>query len=87
MRLGAAVSAIEEVDERPLVRCGEGHALAADAVILTVPLPLLNRIVLPASERERAAAAHIGFGNVIKILFRFGTAWWSDRRRDSGASK
>jgi monoamine oxidase len=82
MRLGAAVSAIEEVDERPLVRCGEGHALAADAVILTVPLPLLNRIVLPASERERAAAAHIGFGNVIKILFRFGTAWWSDQQSD-----
>jgi hypothetical protein len=39
--------------------------------------------VLPAAERERAAAAaHIGFGNVIKILLRFETAWWLDQRRD-----
>ena len=49
----------------------------------TVPLPLLNKIVLPAAERERAAAAaDIGFGNVIKILLRFETAWWLDERKD-----
>jgi monoamine oxidase len=83
IRLGAAVSAIEEIDGRALVRCGNGDAHAADAVILTVPLPLLNRIVLPPAERERAAAAaQIGFGNVIKILLRFETAWWLDQRGD-----
>jgi monoamine oxidase len=52
---------------------------AADAAILTVPLPLLFQIVLPAAARERvAAAADIGFGNVVKILLRFTTRWWAD---------
>jgi monoamine oxidase len=83
VRLGAAVSAIEEIDGSAVVRCQNGDAHAADAVILTVPLPLLNRIALPAEECERtAAAAHICFGNVIKILLRFGTAWWPDQRSD-----
>jgi monoamine oxidase len=81
--LGAAVSAIEATDGGVLVRCANGDAHTGDAVILTVPLPLLNRIALPAAERERAeAAANIGFGNVIKILLRFETAWWLDQRRD-----
>src|SRR4051794_16389386 len=52
MRLGAAVFAIEEINGRPLVRCGNGDAHDADAVILTMPVPLLNHIVLPAAERE-----------------------------------
>jgi monoamine oxidase len=39
--------------------------------------------VLPPAERERAAAAeHIGFGNVIKILLRFEARWWVDKRTD-----
>jgi monoamine oxidase len=51
----------------------------ANAAILTVPLPLLSEIVLPSVARERAAAtADIGFGNVVKILFRFATKWWAE---------
>jgi monoamine oxidase len=39
--------------------------------------------VIPPAEPERAAAAaHIGFGNVIKILLRFETRWWVDKRMD-----
>jgi monoamine oxidase len=83
IRLGAAVSAIEEINGSALVRCENGDAHTADAVILTVPLPILNRIGLPAAERESAAAAaQIGFGNVIKLLLRFETAWWRDHRSD-----
>jgi monoamine oxidase len=53
--------------------------LYADAAVLTVPLPLLSEIALPSAARERgAAAADIGFGNVVKILLRFTTAWWTD---------
>jgi monoamine oxidase len=82
IRLVAAVSAIEEINGNALVRC-ENDAHTADAVILTVPLPILDRIGLPAAERERAAAAaQIGFGNVIKLLLRFETAWWYDDRSD-----
>ena len=52
---------------------------AADAAILTVPLPLLSDIALPAAARRKmAAASDIGFGNVVKILLRFTNKWWVD---------
>jgi monoamine oxidase len=84
IRLGTAVAAIEASDGRSVVRCANGDMHEGDAVILTVPLPLLDEIVLPPVERARAAAAaDIGFGNVIKILLRFDTAWWVDRRSET----
>src|SRR4030088_2628604 len=83
IHLGSAVSAIEAGNGRSVVRCASGGAHGCDAVVLTVPLPLLKEIVLPPAERERvAAAAQIGFGNVIKILLRFETRWWVDKRMD-----
>jgi monoamine oxidase len=83
IHLGSTVSAIEANNGRGVVRCANGDAHEYDAVVLTVPLPLVKEIVLPPAERERAAAAaHIGFGNVIKILLRFETRWWVDKRRD-----
>src|ERR1700686_4081035 len=83
VHLGSAVSAIEASNGRGVVRCANGDAHECDAVVLTVPLPLLKEIVLPPGEREKAAAAaHMGFGNVKKILLRFETRWWVDKRRD-----
>jgi len=83
VHLGSAVSAIEATNGRVVVRCTSGDALDCDIVIVTVPLPLLKEIVLPPAEREKAAAAaRIGFGNVIKILLRFETRWWVDKRMD-----
>jgi monoamine oxidase len=79
LHLGAAVTAIDEASERVAVRCGHGATFEADAAILTVPPPLLSEIALPTAARHRAtAAADIGFGNVVKILFRFATTWWAD---------
>jgi len=79
IQLGAAVAAIEARDGQVAVRCHDGGSVAADAAILTVPLPLLSEIALPPAARERAAAAtDIGFGNVVKILLRFATRWWAD---------
>ena len=44
-----------------------------------MPPPVLSEIALPPAARERAAAAaDIGFGNVVKILLRFSTKWWAD---------
>jgi monoamine oxidase len=81
IHLGSTVSAIEAADGKVMVRCANGDAHESDAVVLTVPLPPLKEIVLPPAERERAAAAeHIGFGNVIKILLRFEARWWVDKR-------
>ena len=79
IHLGAAVNAIDNECEGITTRCCTGVTFEADAVILTVPLPLLSEITLPSVARERAAAAaDIGFGNVVKILFRFATKWWAE---------
>ena len=78
IHLGAAVAAIDEDRGRIAARCRDGATFEADAAILTVPLPLLSEIALPPAARERAAAAaDIGFGNVVKILLRFATKWWA----------
>jgi monoamine oxidase len=83
IHLGSAVSAIEATDGKVMVRCSDGDVHDCDTVILTVPLPLLKEIALPAVEREKAAAAaQIGFGNVIKILLRFETHWWIDKQKN-----
>ena len=86
LHLGAAVTAIDEAAGGVYVRCDGGDTFEADAAILTVPLPLLPKIVLPSTARERVtASADIGFGNVVKILFRFATKWWADLgKRDLG---
>lgn len=78
LHLGAEVTAIEEMPSGLSARCRDGAVFAADAVILTVPLPLLKEIALPPVARERAAraVADIGYGNVVKLLFRFATRWW-----------
>jgi monoamine oxidase len=79
VHLGAAVSAIDEAGGGIAARCRDGAVFEADAGVLTVPPPLLSEIALPSAARERAAAAaDIGFGNVVKILLRFGTGWWAD---------
>jgi monoamine oxidase len=83
IQLRTVVKAIDYAGVGAIVRCANGDAHECDAVVLTVPLPLLKDIALPSMERERVAAAvHIGFGNVIKILMRFATRWWLDERKD-----
>jgi monoamine oxidase len=79
LHLGAAVTAIDEAAGWVAARCYDGAKFEADAAILTVPLPILSQIVLPPAAREQVAAViDIGFGNVVKILFRFATKWWTD---------
>jgi monoamine oxidase len=79
LHLGAAVTAIDEAGGRVAARCYDGAKFEADAAILTVPLPILSQIVLPPAASEQVAAViDIGFGNVVKILFRFATKWWTD---------
>lgn len=79
IHLGAVVAAIEESDGKVVVRCAGGEEQICDRVILTVPLPLLREIALPAAARTKAAAADdIGFGSVIKLLLRFKRPWWRE---------
>ncbi|MBV8533994.1 MAG: FAD-dependent oxidoreductase, partial [Alphaproteobacteria bacterium] len=63
---------------RVVVRTRDRSAIETDAAVLTVPLPLLYEIELPAASRERSQAAiDIGYGNVVKFLFRFRDKWWA----------
>jgi monoamine oxidase len=83
IHLGTAVSAIEENDGNVVVRSAGGEVQVCDRAIVTVPLPLLREIVLPAVTRAKTAAADdIGFGSVIKILLRFARPWWRERRQE-----
>lgn len=83
IRLGSAVSGIEEVTGGVAVRFGHGEVLEGEAAIVTVPVALLEKIALPPAARAKAAAtADIGFGNVIKLLLRFETCWWVERDKE-----
>jgi monoamine oxidase len=78
IHLGAVATAVEAAGGGIAAHCRDGTVVEGDAVILTVPLPLLSEIALPPAAREKAAAsADIGFGNVVKILLRFATTWWA----------
>jgi monoamine oxidase len=79
IHLGVAMAAMQKTRQGIVARCNDGSVFEADAVVMAVPLPLLSEIALPSSARERvAAAADIGFGNVVKILLRFTNAWWAE---------
>ncbi|MBR0835857.1 FAD-dependent oxidoreductase [Bradyrhizobium manausense] len=83
IHFGAVVTAIEESDGKLAIRSAGGAAQSCDRMVLTVPLPLLREITLPATARAKAAAADdIGFGSVIKILLRFARPWWRERREE-----
>jgi monoamine oxidase len=78
VHFGAVVTAIDAAQGKIAVRCRDGSVFAANAAILTVPLPLLASIALPQAAKAVAAAAiaDIGVGNVVKILLRFSRRWW-----------
>ena len=81
IRLGAAVTAIDERRGGIAASLGDGGRVEADAAILTLPLPLLSAIALPhAACAKLAAIDDIGFGNVVKILLRFKSKWWADHK-------
>jgi monoamine oxidase len=79
IHLSSVVTAIEESRGRIAAYCDDGTTYEADAAILTVPLPILRDISLPHGVHEKiTASTDIGFGNVVKILLRFATKWWTN---------
>jgi monoamine oxidase len=78
IHLGAAVTSIDEGSGWIGATCRDGTVREADVAILTVPLPVLADITLPATARAKAAAgSDIGYGNVVKILLCFATNFWA----------
>jgi monoamine oxidase len=79
IHLFSVVTAIEESRGRIAAYCDNGTIYEADAAILTVPLPILRDISLPHAVHEKVTAStDIGYGNVVKILLRFTTKWWTN---------
>ncbi|MET0220958.1 MAG: NAD(P)/FAD-dependent oxidoreductase [Tardiphaga sp.] len=82
IRTAAVVTAIETVDGGVTVRCADGAAHEGDAAILTVPIPLLPTIAVPAATQPIVNdTVRKGFGNVIKVLLKFERRWWADDPR------
>ena len=79
IQLGAVVTAIDANRRGVVARCRDGVHVDADAAILTMPLPILADIAMPSTAQaaKTQVASDIGFGNVIKILLRFTTRWWT----------
>jgi monoamine oxidase len=78
LHLESDVTAVEARDGGARVRTADGAEHDCDVAILTVPLPCLEVVMLPSALRNRlAAAGDIGFGNVIKLLMRFRSRWWT----------
>lgn len=75
------VTTIDTSSSRVKVTCKSGSVFEASQVVLTVPLPILQELTfVPDLPTKKEAAAKIGFGPVIKLLFRFKTKWWKDAR-------
>jgi monoamine oxidase len=83
IHLFSVVTAIDESRGRIAAYCDDGNIYEADAAILTVPLPMLRDISLPTGAQDKVkASTDIGYGNVVKILLRFSTKWWTNGGRD-----
>jgi monoamine oxidase len=78
IHLGSVVTAVDADGRGIVARCRGGGVFPGAAAILTVPLPLLPGIAVPAAAQPALAAwRDIGFGNVVKILLHFQTNWWA----------
>ncbi len=74
IHLRAEVTVVEDTK----VRCANGARFNGDRIVVTVPLPVLHDIQFdPATTAQWQAADAIGYGDVIKLVFRFKHAWWS----------
>lgn len=74
------VTHINYTPQGVVVRCTDDTTHEARQVLVTVPLPLLSAIEFsPAIPEKLAAIDKIGYGQVIKILLRFKSKWWSAR--------
>jgi monoamine oxidase len=64
-----------------------GLCWSGKQVLVTIPLGLLQRETIrfdPALPQIHQAATRLGFGNVIKVVLHFKTAFWEDTARTGG---
>lgn len=79
INLDQEVKSVEITPDGVFVRCASGESYSAEKVVVTLPLPILNKIkYTPEIPEKMEAVSKIGFGNVVKILLRFKDAWWEN---------
>jgi len=60
-------------------RCADGSAYKAVAVIITIPLPLWEKITFaPELPEKRAALKKLAMGLVLRISLAFSKPWWTE---------
>jgi monoamine oxidase len=85
VRLEQPVTAIDRTGDRVVVRTDDGEELAADQVVVTIPLGALQAEAiemqppLPAPHLEALDA--LGMGLLDKVWLRWDEPWWSDDHR------
>jgi monoamine oxidase len=83
------VTKIDWSNSNVKVSTAQGKKFEANKVIITVPLGILKKSskeenaiqFKPAIREQKAAAAQIGFGSVIKILLQFDEPFWETKSR------
>ncbi|WP_324677495.1 NAD(P)/FAD-dependent oxidoreductase [Hymenobacter sp. GOD-10R] len=84
IELGTVVQAVHWQPGHVEVRCDNDRYYQAQQVVLTVPLGVLQATeeqpgyvaFVPELSEKRTAAAAMGFGAIIKVLFEFDEAFW-----------
>ncbi|ABS03079.1 FAD-dependent oxidoreductase [Kineococcus radiotolerans] len=79
VRLGRPVRRVETTADA-VTLVGDGHRCSVDAVVVTVPVPVLAggavEFVPPLPAAHRAALSRLGAGRVEKVVLRFERGFW-----------
>lgn len=75
-KLQFQVVGIHETDTRVNVTSSSGETLTANAIIVTVPPPLLPTLGFPLFPKKLQALEYIGFDTAIKFILKFSSRLW-----------
>lgn len=81
VRLLSPVTAVRAREADVLITLGDGSELTADAVVVAVPVSLLQRGVIgidPMPPRVQSALRALRTGDLEKVILRYETEWWDD---------
>lgn len=76
---GKQVTDIEWRKHKVTVRCAEGSIYSAAAAVITVPLPIWQRIrFAPELPHKHSVLEKLAMGPVLRISLAFTTPWWHE---------
>lgn len=81
IKLNQEVTSVEMKDTGVRVVCKNEDKYDAQQIVVTAPVSILNQIhFMPTLPEKMAAAAKVGFGQVVKIILLFKDQWWVNAR-------